>query len=326
MSCERELNRIKTVIKKNLPEEINIKKIEFEGPDIAVYSENPKVLIEEANILKELAKKMRKRIVVRWNVEKRRDMVETEEYIKNLVGEDAEISNIEFDENKGEVIIESVKPGLVIGKKGNNLTEIRKNTFWQPLTIRSPPIDSKTIKLIRGMLKTERSKQKQILLKIGKRIHRPTLFNDLRIRMTALGGFREVGRSCILIQTNDSNILLDCGINVGNSNNQFPFFEVPQFTIKDLDAVILSHAHLDHSGFIPFLYKYGYRGPLYCTLPTRNLSTMLQLDYIQIAEREARPPPYSKRDVKTTVLHTIPLSYGKVTDIAPDVKLTLHNS
>jgi len=65
MSCERELNRIKTVIKKNLPADIKIKKIEFEGPDIAVYSENPKVLIDDANILKDLAKKMRKRIVVR---------------------------------------------------------------------------------------------------------------------------------------------------------------------------------------------------------------------------------------------------------------------
>lgn len=326
MSCERELNRIKTVIKKNLPADIKIKKIEFEGPDIAVYSENPKVLIDDANILKDLAKKMRKRIVVRWNFEKRRDMIETEKYIQDLIGENAEISNIEFDENKGEVIIESAKPGLVIGKKGNNLTEIRRNTFWQPIAIRAPPIDSKTIKLIRGMLKTERAKQKQILLKIGKRIHRPTLFNDLRIRMTALGGFREVGRSCILIQTNDSNILLDCGVNVGNSNNKFPFFEVPQFLIRDLDAVVLTHAHLDHSGLVPFLFKYGYRGPLYCTLPTRNLSTMLQLDYIQVAEREGRPAPYSKRDVKTTVLHTIPLSYGKVTDIAPDVKLTLHNS
>jgi len=326
MSCERELNRVKAEIKKNLPAEINIKKIEFEGPEIAVYSENPKILIEQAGILKDLAKKMRKRIVVRWNIEKRRDMGETENYIRNLVGEEAEISNIDFDEKKGEVIIESIKPGLVIGKKGNNLTEIRKNTFWQPVTMRTPPIDSKTINLIRGMLKVERSKQKDILLRIGKRIHRPTLFNDLRIRLTSLGGFREVGRSCILIQTNDSEVLLDCGLNVGKINNQFPYFELPQFSIRDLDAVIVSHAHLDHSGLVPFLYKYGYRGPVYCTLPTRNLSTMLQLDYIQISEREARPAPYSKRDVKTTVLHTLPLSYGKVTDIAPDVKLTLHNS
>jgi KH/beta-lactamase-domain protein len=276
--------------------------------------------------LKELAKTMRKRVVFRWNVEKRKDPDETEAYIRNLVGEEAEISHIEFDHTRGEVIIESGKPGLVIGKKGVNLKEIRANTFWQPKTIRTPPLDSKTIQLIRGMLQKERQQQKEILLNIGKRIHRPMLFKDLDIRMTALGGFREVGRSCILMQTRDSNVLLDVGLNVGNNNDRFPNFDLPEFSIRDLDAVIISHAHLDHCGMVPFLYKYGYRGPVYCTLPTRNLATMLQLDFVQICEKEGIAPPYSRRDVKTTVLHTIPLSWGKVTDIAPDIKLTLHNS
>ena len=176
------------------------------------------------------------------------------------------------------------------------------------------------------MLKKERQTQKDILLRIGKRIHRPSLFSDLNIRLTALGGFREVGRSCILMQTRESSVLLDCGLNVGSPNDRFPYFYIPEFSVRDLDAVIISHAHLDHCGLVPFLYKYGYRGPVYSTLPTRNLSTMLQLDFIQICEKEGTPQPYSKRDVKSTVLHTIPLSWGKVTDIAPDIKLTLHNS
>ena len=283
-------------------------------------------LIESSDILKELAKTMRKRVVFRWNAEKRKDPSETEDYIRNLIVEGAEISNIEFDHTRGEVIIESVKPGLVIGKKGVNLKEIRMNTFWQPKTIRTPPLHSRTIDLIRGMLSKERQNQKDILLNIGKRIHRPTVFKDLDIRLTSLGGFREVGRSCILMQTRDSNILLDVGLNVGNKNDQFPYFDIPEFSIRDLDAVIVSHAHLDHCGMVPFLFKYGYKGPVYCTLPTRNLSTMLQLDFVQICEKEGIPGPYSKRDVKSAVLHTIPLSWGKVTDIAPDIKLTLHNS
>lgn len=327
MSFEGELQKIKNEIIENLPPEITVKKIEFEGPEIAVYSENSDVeATENSTVLKDLAKAMRKRVVFRWNVEKRKDPSETESYIRNLVGEDAEITVIEFDHTRGEVIIESGKPGLVIGKKGVNLKEIRTNTFWQPKTIRTPPLASRTLQLIRGMLTKERQTQKDILLSIGKRIHRPTIFKDLNIRLTALGGFREVGRSCILMQTRDSNILLDVGLNVGNPIDRFPFFEVPEFSIRDLDAVIISHAHLDHCGLVPFLYKYGYRGPVYCTLPTRNLSTMLQLDFIQICEKEGNPPPYSKRDVKQTVLHTIPLSWGKVTDIAPDIKLTLHNS
>jgi len=327
MSFEGELQRIKEEIIKYLPPEIKVKKIEFEGPEIAVYSENTNLdVVEGSDILKDLAKSMRKRVVFRWNVENRKDPSETENYIRNLISEDAEISNIEFDHTRGEVIIESGKPGLVIGKKGVNLKEIRMNTFWQPKTIRTPPLASRTISLIRQMLTKERQNQKDILLNIGKRIHRPTLFNDLDIRLTSLGGFREVGRSCILIQTRDSNVLLDVGLNVGNKNDQFPNFDVPEFSIRDLDAVIISHAHLDHCGMVPYLFKYGYRGPVYSTLPTRNLSTMLQLDFVQICEKEGIPMPYLKRDVKSAVLHTIPLSWGKVTDIAPDIKLTLHNS
>ena len=327
MSYEGELERIKNEIVEILPADIKVNKIEFEGPEIAVYSENPDVdAVESSTILKDLAKTMRKRVVFRWNVDKRKDPVETEEYIRNLVNEDAEIENISFDHTRGEVIIESGKPGLVIGKKGVNLKEIRSNTFWQPKTIRTPPLKSRTIQLIRGMLSKERQTQKDILLRIGKRIHRPPLFKDLNIRLTALGGFREVGRSCILIQTRDSSVLLDVGLNVGSPHDKFPYFDVPEFSLRDLDAVIISHAHLDHCGLVPFLYKYGYRGPVYCTLPTRNLATMLQLDFIQICEKEGTPLPYSKRDVKQTVLHTIPLSWGKVTDIAPDIKLTLHNS
>ena len=327
MSFESELQRIKDEIVANLPPEVKVEKIEFEGPEIAVYSENTDISIDgNSTVLKDLAKLMRKRVVFRWNVEKRKDPNETEDYIRNLIGEDAEISVIEFDHTRGEVIIESVKPGLVIGKKGVNLKEIRKNTFWQPKTIRTPPLPSRTIQLIRGMLKQERQTQKDILLAIGNRIHRPILFKDLCVRMTSLGGFREVGRSCILMQTRDSNVLLDCGLNVGNPKERYPFFEIPEFSVRDLDAVIISHAHLDHCGLVPFLFKYGYRGPVYSTLPTRNLSTMLQLDFVQICEKEGMMSPYSKRDVKTTVLHTIPLSWGKVTDIAPDIKLTLHNS
>ncbi len=327
MSFESELKRIYDEIVSILPPEIVIQKIEFEGPEIAVYSDSSDVeAIEGSNVLKDLAKTMRKRVVFRWNAEKRKDPVETEAYIRNLISDDAEVTNIEFDHTRGEVIIESGKPGLVIGKKGVNLKEIRINTFWQPRTIRTPPLHSRTIQLIRGMLKKERQTQKDILLRIGKRIHRPAIFKDLNIRMLALGGFREVGRSCILMQTKDSNVLLDCGLNVGNPNDRFPYFYVPEFSVRDLDAVVISHAHLDHCGIVPFLYKYGYRGPVYLTLPTRNLATMLQLDFIQICEKEGSPQPYSKRDVKSSVLHTIPLSWGKVTDIAPDIKLTLHNS
>jgi KH/beta-lactamase-domain protein len=101
---------------------------------------------------------------------------------------------------------------------------------------------------------------------------------------------------------------------------------MPEFDIDKLDAVVITHAHLDHCGMVPFLFKYGYRGPVYMTAPTLNLSTLLQLDYLDVAEREGKLRPYRDRDVKESILHTVPLNYGEVTDIAPDVRLTMHNA
>jgi predicted metal-dependent RNase len=80
MSFEGELERIKNEIIQNLPSEINVQKVEFEGPEIAVYSENADVeATESSTVLKDLAKIMRKRVVFRWNVESRKDPAETEE-------------------------------------------------------------------------------------------------------------------------------------------------------------------------------------------------------------------------------------------------------
>jgi KH/beta-lactamase-domain protein len=148
------------------------------------------------------------------------------------------------------------------------------------------------------------------------------------VRLTALGGFREVGRSAILVQTRESNVLLDCGINPGSTRslNAFPRLDMPQFDLDALDAVVISHAHLDHCGFLPFLFKYGYDGPVYCSAPTSSLMTLLQMDYLDVANKQGVMPPYSQKDVRDTVMHTIPLRYGSVTDIAPDVRLTLHNA
>jgi hypothetical protein len=148
------------------------------------------------------------------------------------------------------------------------------------------------------------------------------------VRITVLGGAQEVGRSAILVQTRESQVLLDCGINPGSrrSLDAFPRLDAPQFDIDLLDAVIISHSHLDHCGFLPFLFKYGYDGPVYCSAPTASLMTLLQLDYLDVLSKQGVMPPYDQKDVRETVLHTIPLRYGVVTDIAPDVRLTLHNA
>jgi hypothetical protein len=181
---------------------------------------------------------------------------------------------------------------------------------------------------MRHYLHSESKERERILRTVGERIFRPTFLKVGDIRITALGGFQEVGRSAMLLQTRESQVLLDCGINPGSSDplEAFPRLDAPQFDLDSLDAVVISHSHLDHCGFLPFLYKYGYDGPVYCSAPTSNLMTLLQLDYLDVSNKQGFMAPYDQKDVRETVLHTMPLRYGSVTDIAPDVRLTLHNA
>jgi len=315
-------------ILENIPPEAEVTRIEYEGPALAVYTKKPEVLVEQSFIITEIVKLIRKRIVVRSDPSIRAKERDTERIIKEIVSEEAEITNINFDPSLGEVIIEAKKPGVVIGKNGGVLQEIIKQTRWRPRILRSPPIPSKIIAHMRHFLYSESKERERILRSIGERIFRPSVYEAGDVRLTALGGFRQVGRSAILVQTRESNVLLDCGINPGSTSSivAFPRLDAPQFDIDALDAVVISHAHLDHCGFLPFLFKYGYDGPVYCSAPTSSLMTLLQLDYLDVANKQGSMPPYGQKDVRDTVMHTIPLRYGSVTDIAPDIRLTLHNS
>ncbi|TFG32213.1 beta-CASP ribonuclease aCPSF1 [Candidatus Thorarchaeota archaeon] len=323
---EHEFVDVREEIKKALPRSAAISAVEYEGPEVAIYSKAPKILLDDGDKIKALARKMRIRIVVRSAPEVRLTHEETEKAVRELVPQEAEITSIDFDISRGEVIIEAQKPGLVIGRNGTTLREITRQTFWRPNVMRTPPIESKLIKQIRYIIQSEAATRNKSFREIGRRIHRPLLMENSWIRLTAMGGFREVGRSCMLLQTGESSVLVDCGVNVGTPSKAFPRLDMPEFSIENLDAVVITHAHLDHSGMVPFLFKYGYRGPVYMTAPTLNLATLLQLDYVDVAEREGKLRPYRDRDVKEAILHTISLNYGEVTDIAPDVRLTMHNA
>ncbi|MHA2289594.1 MAG: beta-CASP ribonuclease aCPSF1, partial [Promethearchaeota archaeon] len=302
-----------------------ISNVEFEGPFVVLYSLNPTVLMENGDVVKSLAKTLRKRIVIRSDVSVRREKEEAKARIREIVPENAEITNIIFDDELGEVIVEAKKPGAVIGRSGTTLREIAREISWRPKVVRSPPIQSQLINTIRYTLTKESDKRKNALLNIGKRIHRPRVIKDNYVRLTGLGGFSEVGRSCMLLETAETKILIDTGLNVGarDPGEMYPYFSAPEFDIAQLDAVLITHAHLDHSGLVPYLYKWGYRGPVYVNDATLSLMTLLQKDYIEVAERENKLVPYSQKNIRDMILHTITRRYGEVTDLSDDVRLTM---
>ncbi|RLE52294.1 MAG: beta-CASP ribonuclease aCPSF1 [Candidatus Methanomethylicota archaeon] len=328
MLIEDTLVMIREVILKTVPLDARITRIEFEGPEIAIYSANPRVLYEDETIIRKIAKIIKKRIIVRSDPKVRLPQDRAIEIIKEKIPPEIQVGEIHFDDAFGEVIIEVDKPGLVIVKYGDVLKQVAIETNWRPKVVRKPPMKSVTLEWVKRLTVQESDYRKKILRNVGSRIHRPTVFKSGDVRITCLGGFREVGRSAILVETPESVVLLDCGVKTGVSYsiNEFPRLDAPEFDIERLDAVVISHAHLDHCGFLPFLFKYGYDGPVYCTQPTRDLMALLQVDYLEVAAREGGLTPYSMRDVREALLHTIPLDYGEVTDIAPDIRLTFHNS
>jgi len=319
---------ISQYILQKVPREAEVTRIEYEGPMLAVYTKKPEILVDQSNIVAEIVGVIRKRIVIRPDPSVRIPEVEAEKIARELIPVEAEITDINFDPSLGEIIIETKKPGLVIGRNGAVLQEIIKKTKWRPQVLRSPPIKSKIVTHMRHYMHSESKERERVLRTIGERIFRPKIWDVSDVRLTALGGAQEVGRSAWLLKTRESSVLLDCGTKPGSQNpmDSYPRLDSPEFQIDSLDAVVISHAHLDHCGFVPFLYKYGYDGPVYCTPPTSNLMTMLQLDYLDVARMQGVTPLYDQKDVRECVLHTIPLRYGVVTDIAPDIRLTLHNA
>ncbi|VVB75846.1 Ribonuclease J [Candidatus Tiddalikarchaeum anstoanum] len=316
-----------TKIKNLLPEEARISDVAFEGANIVLYSKNKAFVLNSKELLGQIVNEIKKRVEIRPDESLLEPQEFTEKFIRENVPADAEIGDVWFDEKRSLVIIEAGKPGSVIGKEGETIQLIKTKTSWVPLIRRKPVIKSDLIRNIRLTLYKNSNFRRKFLQKIGEKIYNPwERTNKYWVRVSCLGGFREVGRSCVLLQTSNSQVMLDCGINVASDDSAFPQLEAPEFDPKRLDAVIVTHAHLDHCGFVPYLFKCGYEGPVYCSEPTRDVMTLLQLDYIDISEKENKKMLYTSKEVKDMVNHTICLNPNEVTDITPDVRITLLNA
>ncbi len=317
-------------ILKDLPSE-KISDACYEAANIVLYTKDADFFLNNIGLIKQAVDKVKKRIELRPDPSISMDSDKAEVIIREILTEEAGIDKIIFDPQRSTVIIEAEKPGLAIGKQGELLREIRQKTLWVSHIRRKPAIRSALIENIRGVLYQNSDFRRKFLDKVGHRIYDGWIREKKHewVRLSYLGGGRQVGRSCILLQTPESRVLLDCGVDPAQTTDNpeaYPYLEAPEFKLADIDAVVISHAHLDHIGLVPYLLKFGYKGPIYCTPPTRDIMTLSQLDFIKIMRSEGKEPIYSSEDIKNMVMQTITLEYNEVTDITPDIRITMYNA
>src|ERR671916_605406 len=365
--CEEAVSK---VILKSIPSDSQITIVRFEGPNIALYTKNPKFALTDLTyFLSSLSKTLKKRFIIRTDPSSRLPEDQTRQAVVKLLPKDVQVSAIFCDDATGEVVLEVSKPEAI---DPNMLVQIAQSTGWIAHTRRSPHIPSSSINTLHSTLKTSAKERTEFLQKLGKRVFRESLVvrsvngNDAtpprrqqqqhqqtiatvdsaataehrankpqswstsreEVMLFCLGGVKQVGRSCFVVVTPETKVMLDCGINPGEMSglDAYPRIDWFNFDLDDLDAVVISHAHIDHQGFLPTLFKYGYRGPVYCTEPTLPLMILLQTDSVKIANNNGTYLPYAARDVNEVIKHCITLPYGKPTDISPDMTITLNNA
>jgi predicted metal-dependent RNase/dsRNA-specific ribonuclease len=133
--------------------------------------------------------------------------------------------------------------------------------------------------------------------------------NNIQITCTFAGGADGIGASCTLVEVDNTTILVDCGIRMNAPDQPLP--DLASLNRKHLDAIILTHAHTDHTGALPLVCEMFPGVPVYATAPTLDLITILLYDALKIAEleRESEIPLYSKMLVERALSHCIPLAF-----------------
>jgi len=157
------------------------------------------------------------------------------------------------------------------------------------------------------------------------------------MKITFHGAARTVTGSQHLIEVNGKKVMLDCGLFQGKRKEAFERNRHEFFQSHEIDCVVLSHAHIDHSGRIPCLVKNGFQGDIYCTAATRDLCAAMLMDSAFIQEKDveyvnrrrkkngqrAFEPLYTKADVAKSMAQFVGLSYNRRHQICPGVQLTL---
>ena len=319
--------QVKKKIEKMVPSGIEYE-VDLEAASIAIVTPTPDAFAGSDSLAGRIAKSIKRRVEIRPSADILMDQKQAEQKIMDMIPDDAGLKRIYFDGAVCEVTIVCNDPGQAVGPKGATVKALRDEIGWKVRTERAAAVESATMHNIRRYRQEYAEDRKALLRKFGTRIYRPQRAGEIWCRLTALGSYREVGRSMHLITTNESKIVVDVGAKPTNNRSEImPFFNAPELLpFENLDAIVITHAHIDHIGLLPVMYKYGYRGPIYCTPPTRDLMVLLQSDYIKVAAAEGNPPLYGLGDVQEMIKHIVDVDWGKTIDIAPDIKLTMYNA
>ena len=152
----------------------------------------------------------------------------------------------------------------------------------------------------------------------------------MEIKLTSYGATEEVTGSCHLLNIDGYRILVDCGMWQGNWDNYVKNWDSFLFDPQNVDAVILTHAHLDHCGRLPKLYSKGYNGPIYATGATIDLAKIVLEDSYFIMDEKAfrkkMPKMFGQKDLNRAMKSFVPLNYYEKQDLNPDISFKLHNA
>ncbi len=327
MSFRDYLSEARSIFDRLYPDN-KITEIDYEGSTIVVYTKDQNLFSQRDDLARQIAQELRRRIAIRPDPSIMSGEEDADAKIRSIIPENAGLQDIYFEPDTGEAVIEVDEPTIA---NPDIIKAIKSETNWSPRIVRAPPMYSRTVKEVREYLRDVKKERKEFLHNLGIKLTTPLMPGETWIRITALGGHREVGRSATLISTNNSKVLVDCGmININDPEHPWeeaPYLYAPEIQpFSSLDAVVLTHAHLDHSGLLPLLFKYGYTGPVYTTSPTRDLAALLQNDYLKVSHSENHKLSYESKHVREELKHTISLKYNETADITPDVRLTFYNA
>ncbi len=317
-----------SAILNNIPAEAGITRIEYEGPRIALYTRNPAFLHKNSYVVSEIVNSLKKRVVTRTEKAIRKPESDARQIMDRLVPPAAGVASYFFDDALGEITVEAATPKALSQEAGFDLGAAMEQTGWKVRVRKAPHVPSTAIQNVYYAWKSGSEAREKFYRELGESIFRPRLTSTEHVSIKTLGAFQEVGRSCLLVETAESKVVLDCGIHPGARNawDAYPRLDWADVSPAEIDAIVISHSHLDHMGFLPAMFKYGYDGPVYCTEPTLPLMTLLQSDFVKIAQIEGGRLIYDQKDIRDSVQHTITLPYSTVTDISPDIKLVFNNA